>query len=138
MIVWKSKTVGNRQNRQTEKKKRIFRRLTRSSIDALGRWVCQHQWFNNEGHRTSVDTMTESFTSDLKTAIDLYFPKKSVRIHPTDKPWMTSTIKKLIIDRQQAYHSGHFDQWKSLRNKVRHTIYQRKILRIAMHRNGGI
>ena len=56
--------------------------------------------------------MTESFTS--------------VTIYPTDKPWITSTIKKLIFGWQQAYHSGHFDQWKSLRNRVHHTIYQRK------------
>ena len=63
---------------------------------------------------------------DLNTAIETFFPTKSVRIHSTDKPWMTSSIKLLILKRQRALHSGTNDRWRHLKNKVRKTILQRK------------
>lgn len=75
--------------------KRSLRRFTRSSMDAFGRWICYHTWFSDLDKNTTVDRMRESFTNDLKTAIDLFFPTKSVRIHNTNKPWMTSSIKQL-------------------------------------------
>ena len=55
-------------------KKCYLRRFPRSSIDAFGRWVCEHRWFNHAHDLTSVDTMVKSFTSDLMAAIDLYAP----------------------------------------------------------------
>lgn len=67
----------------------------------------------------TVDTMAESFTTDLTTAINMFFPTKSVRIHHTDKPWITSSIKQLILDTQRAYHAGSPTQWKVLNDKVR-------------------
>ena len=48
------------------------RRFTRSSIDAFGRWIYEHSWFRDVGDDAIADTMTESFTSDLTTAIELY------------------------------------------------------------------
>ncbi|CAB4000186.1 Hypothetical predicted protein, partial [Paramuricea clavata] len=34
------------------------------------------------------------------------FPSKVIRIHNSDKPWMTPAFKKLIYQRQKAFHSG--------------------------------
>ena len=94
-----------------------------------------------------MNTMTESFSSDLTTAIELYFPSKSVKIHHTDKPWMTSSIKQLILDRQRTYYSCHDEQWRHQRNKVRDAIYIKKInisiegkfniSGLVIHTNGG-
>ena len=50
----------------------------------------------------------------------------SVKIHPTDKPWMSAEIKSLILERQRACHSGSNERWRLLRNKVRMAICMRK------------
>lgn len=128
-IIWKPLTKASYQRSSTDHlptNKCSLRHFPRSAMDAFGRWICQHSWFRNLGESPSVDEMAESLTHDLKSAIELFFPAKTVRIHNTDKPWMTSSIKQLILDRQRAYHSGRHDQWKHLRNKVRRTITQRK------------
>ena len=48
-----------------------------------------HQLMLLEDGPTSMDLPT----SDLKSAIDLFFPTRTVRMHNTDKPWRTTVIK---------------------------------------------
>ena len=45
-------------------------------------------------------------------------PERSIRIHQTDQPWMTSHLKRLIERRQKAFAAGHDLLYKLLRNKV--------------------
>ena len=73
-----------------------------------------------------VDSLTSLFSDDLRNAINTYFPAKSVKLHPTDKPWMSAEIKSLTLKRQRAYHSGSNDRWRLLRNKVCIAICKRK------------
>ena len=75
----------------------------------------------------TVDSMAESFITDLTTSINMFFPTKSVRIHHTEKPWITSSIKQLILDTQRAYHSVSPAQWKVRNDKVRDAICKRKV-----------
>ena len=53
-------------------KKCYVRRFIQSSIDAFGRWISEHCWFDHIEDNSSVDTLTESFTADLTTAIDIF------------------------------------------------------------------
>ena len=74
----------------------------------------------------SVDSLTESFNTDVKIAIDIHFPLKSVKIHPTDRPWMTSRIKQFILERRRAFHSNRNGRWRELRTRVRDEIAAKK------------
>lgn len=67
-----------------------------------------------------------TFTSNISQAIDCFFPERTVKLHHTDKPWMTASLKHLILQRQAAYHSGHLHLWRFYRDKVRTSITQRK------------
>ena len=62
----------------------------------------------------------------MKTAIDINFPLKSVKIHLTDRPWMTSRIQQLILERQRAFHSDRSGRWRELRTRERDEIAARK------------
>ena len=109
-----------------KKKKTVqMRRFPQSSLNASGRWVCAHSWFEHP-HPLLPDYITSSFFDDLSNAINIYFPTKSVRLYPTDKPRMSAEIKSLILERQRAYHSGPTEKWRHLRNKVRDVICKRK------------
>ena len=83
--------------------KRFVRRFTRSACDAFGRWCSSHNWFT--GNEQSATELATSLTTTLCSAIDSFFPLKVVDIHNTDKLWMTPALKRLIIERQQAFHS---------------------------------
>jgi hypothetical protein len=41
--------------------------------------------------------------SELKEAIDIYLPEKTVTIHQNDRPWMTKELKFVIRKRQNAF-----------------------------------
>ena len=47
-----------------------------------------------------------------------FFPLKTVKLHPSDKPWMTAHLKNLIKSRQRAFHSGNTNLWCHNRDKV--------------------
>ena len=55
------------------KKKCAMRLFPNSSIHAFGRWTYRHSWFSDLAVSPSPDEMAESLTSDLKSAIDLFF-----------------------------------------------------------------
>ena len=78
-----------------------------------------------DGDSPSVDCVTDSFIKDLSSASDVYFPPRSVKIHPRDKHWMSPEIKALISERQRAYLNGPEEKWRRLRNKVREIIIRR-------------
>ena len=105
-----------------------MRRFPQSALNAFGRWVSAHSWFEHAHPCDSSlhDYLISSFSGDLSNAINIYFPTKSVRLHPTDKPRMSAEIKSLILERQRAYHSGPTEKWRHLRNKVREVICKRK------------
>ena len=110
--------------------KRSVRRFPGSAINAFGRWVSSHHWFTALDRVALVDSLKGSFNTDMKTAIDINFPLKSVKIHPTDRPWMTSHIKQLILERQRAFHSDRNGRWRELCTRVRNEIAARRRLAI--------
>lgn len=95
-------------------------------MDALGRWLSTRNWFGDLDHNASVDNLTVSFTNQLTDATDRIFPVKSIKVHKTDKPWMTPEIKLLINHRQRAFHSGNNEAWRSLKYKVQQVITNKK------------
>lgn len=111
-------------NNQTTKLQ--IRRFPRSVLDSFGRWASQHIWFTNCESSPSTDSLASSFTSDVSSATDCFFPKKTVRLHPTDKPWITPSIKNLISTRQIAFSSGDDSLWRRSRNLVRSAITKSK------------
>ena len=67
-----------------------------------------------------------SFSQQLNSAVNQIFPKKVVKIHNSDKPWLTPILKQLIIERQKAFYSGENDLWRFYLRKVRNEISSRK------------
>ncbi|CAB4039126.1 Hypothetical predicted protein, partial [Paramuricea clavata] len=60
------------------------------------------------------------FFNDLFTiGLENILPEKSIKIYPTDTPWMSVTLKKLIHQRQIAFHKNKNSlSYKFYRNAV--------------------
>ena len=58
------------------------------------------------------------FHSQITTVINSCLPVRSIKLHPTDKPWMTADIKDAIKKRQRAWSKGNIVQYNMFRNKV--------------------
>ena len=117
-IVWLPDRCNNviNNNKGVE---RFIRHFPKSGMRGFGSWAAGHSWFHSLGPTPTVDDLVQSFTSDVRGAMDNRLPQKAIKCHPTDKPWITPDIKDLIKLRQRAFHSGNINLWKHYRYKVR-------------------
>jgi hypothetical protein len=68
-----------------------------------------------------MDTCEEQFTlfsETINDLLDTYLPMKTVKVQPSDKPWVTTQYKDLIQQRQHALLSGKLEEYKYLRNRI--------------------
>ena len=124
IVKWSVKTNVLRTDNKTIKKN--IRSFPMSACAAFGRWCCSREWFSDAESKNSASALASSFTNELNSAVDRLFPSKVIRIHNSDKPWMTPALKKLIYQRQKAFHSGNLDLWRHYRLKVRNDIGVKK------------
>ena len=54
----------------------------------------------------------------MTTGLDRILPIQSRRVHSTEPPWITSTLKELIQARQRALSRGDNQHYRELRNRV--------------------
>ena len=54
----------------------------------------------------------------ITTGLDHNLPIQSRRVHSTEPPWITSTLKELIQARQRALSRGDNQHFQELRNRV--------------------
>ena len=123
-ILWTPKNILNKNNNTCNK--RTVRQYPQSALNGFGLWSIRNQWFSELEPSPSSNELALSFTKDLNTAIDNFFPVKTIRSHPTDKPWITGHIKQLIKKRQRAFHIGDGQLWRQYRRIVQKEIRTRK------------
>ena len=58
------------------------------------------------------------FDQIINTGLDLLVPIRPRKIHPTEPPWISSTLKEMIQRRQRALYNDTIDDFRCLRNKV--------------------
>ena len=79
------------------------------------------------GSNLKVISTVESFEDKVflfeqinNTGLDLLVPVRPRKIHPTEAPWISSTLKEMIQRRQRAFYNDKIDDFRCLRNKVNH------------------
>ena len=109
-------------SKQTITKIKI-RDMRNSAWCAFGRWITKQNWSSVLSASTSKDKF-DLFMSELDQAVNTFLPQKMIKKHPTDRPWITNTIKLWISRRQcvfqqQGKNSKDYSFW---RNKVQRAI----------------
>ena len=54
----------------------------------------------------------------IKTGLDHVMPMRTRKVHSTEPPWITSSLKNLLQKRQSALSSGDDQMFRELRNCV--------------------
>ena len=104
------------------------RDLRTSNKAALGRYLTQINWPPLLTPLVSCEEKWQVFQDVIHSGLDTIMPAKPVKICTADVPWMTESLKSLIMKRQRAFSAYGPDsvQFKYLRNLVNR---QRKICR---------
>jgi hypothetical protein len=122
IIQSKSKDVKKSINRI---RKMTVRLIKDYSLQAFEQWINSYDW----SIVTSLPTVNhklEMFTQVINSSVDTYFPKRTVKFHHEDKPFITEIIKTLIVNRDKAFARGDKQKFILLRNKVRNEITMEK------------
>ncbi|MPC56247.1 hypothetical protein E2C01_050200 [Portunus trituberculatus] len=75
-----------------------YRPMPDSALRGFGQWVTQHPW-DEVLEMENVHTKWHNFVTTTTKAFHCYFQAKSVTVHPSDAPWITPRIKRLIKQR---------------------------------------
>ena len=96
---------------------KTYRPLSDSATRFFGQWITQHSWTEVLGCE-DVQTKWDNYHVTITEAYHHFFPEKTVRLHPADPPWITHRVKRLMQQRNRAYHRRDTHLYKGLRNKV--------------------
>ncbi|CAB4037422.1 Hypothetical predicted protein [Paramuricea clavata] len=73
-----------------------------------------------------VDEKVSAYNSIIIKMLDEFLPEKTIRVHHSDKPWITGNIKMQIKARQKAFSRGDQPRYKQLCEKVENLIAKAK------------
>ncbi len=97
--------------------------MRNSAWCALGKSMVQKDW-RPVLNASSCEEKRNKLMSELNMAIDTFLPKRTIKRHPTDRPWVRRKPKNWIRKRQIAFirygkDSTLFKFWK---NKIQREI----------------
>ena len=84
-------------------------------MNALGRYLSAIDWSTIENYQSTEDKL-KYFTNIISTGMVLIMPKKSVKLHANDTPWMTEKLKSMLQQRQKSLSQNNITLFKVYRN----------------------
>ena len=117
-----------------------YRPTPDSAIREFGRWITSHQWMEVLTEE-DVDAKWEKYVHTVTEAYHHHFPLKIKTTHPSDAPWMTARIKRLLGQRNRLFYMDS-TRYRSMRNLVireinsaKKSYYPRKIQHLKQTNN---
>ena len=100
---------------------RKVRLMKPNKLISLGVKLDQEDW-NPVFNAQDIDEKVDKFTTIVTQLLDDILPETTIRTHVSDKPWMTSFIKRKIEARQRAFSSRDVIKYKELCDKIKTLI----------------
>ena len=109
-----SPSVNRNTNKTIEKQD-----LRPSRMREFGWWMVNQSWEEVLSARLVSDKYN-LFMDKLSAAVEKFLPVRSFRTHLSDKPWISTKIKALVLKRQRCLHKfgKDSDRFKEIRNAV--------------------
>ncbi len=112
-LIWRPAPTNKLQRVTTT---RLYRPITDSAVRQFGQWVVRYPWTEV----LTVDDVSikwDNYVSTTTQAYHHFFPTKEMTLHPCDVPWITPRIKRIMKQRNRAFHTDS-NLYRTLRNKV--------------------
>ena len=100
-------SAGARQNKEPLIRSIKARDKRPSNIACLGRFLLKVPWEDMLAPYNSSEEKLAVLTDVVNYGINTIMPERSVKVHATDRPWITDQLKRLIAKRQKAFTSGN-------------------------------
>lgn len=96
-----------------------------SSLALQGCFDCTN-WEVFENSCSDIDDLTDVVSSYITFCEDMLIPHKTAQTFANTKPWITKSIKYLIIERNKAFHAGDLERKHDLQKQIKCEIRRAK------------
>ena len=76
----------------------------------------------------SLDELTEAVTSYISFCEDCFIPTRTRVSYNNDKPWFTGKLRRLRLDKEDAFRSGDKDRFKESKKRFSKAVREAKRL----------
>ena len=111
---------------QLASSKKTIKIWTPENIDQLKGCFESTDWGVMIESSTSIDQATNVITSYIRFCEDNIVSKKSIKIFPNNKPWVTKRIKNTLNDKKIAFQSGRLVDRKIVQARLRNELKEGK------------
>lgn len=112
--------------------KKTVWRFEEADVTSIEHYLNSTDWSFIQ-RNNNINIITEQFEEILHKTAENHIPKKTFTVRPNDKPWMTTTIRKHMRQRNRLYHKAklknstfHWQKFKNKRNEVVELVRQAK------------
>ncbi|MEL7308580.1 MAG: reverse transcriptase family protein, partial [Pseudomonadota bacterium] len=98
--------------------KQRVRKFSKSSIISFHNFVDNVDWLSYVHDISNLDFAFSTLLCTLRYIFDMFFPLKTVRMRPDDKPWVRPSLKLLINARDRAFFKQQSSKYRRLRREV--------------------
>ena len=76
-----------------------------SKVNSVGRYLLEIPWSSLLSSDQSCEGELSLLTEVINYGLNTIMPVRSIKIHETDRPWVSTHLKQLIIRRRKAFSS---------------------------------
>ncbi|KAK0133039.1 hypothetical protein N1851_031598 [Merluccius polli] len=91
---------------------RTSRKWTSEAVEVLQACLDSTDWDVFSTATNSLDEYTEAVTSYISFCEDCCVPSRTRVIYNNDKPWFTAKLRRLRLDKEEAFRSGDKNRFK--------------------------
>jgi hypothetical protein len=116
-----------------------FRACNPSNKGAIQRFLNTYDWSTVSDLESCTEKL-DCFMSIVQSALNMFIPIRTIKVHHNDKPWMTQKIKDLMSKRQKAWTKGLSFTYKFYRSRCIHECKQacRRFYEEKVNNNGNV
>ena len=72
---------------------------------------------------TDINEQVEAVSGYINFCVDSVLPNRTFKVYSNDKPWFTSKLKKLIIQKRKAYRNQDEHTRRELQREIKRQVY---------------
>ena len=107
---------------------RTSRKWTSEAVEVLQACLDSTDWDVFRTATNSLDEYTEAVTSYISFCEDCCVPSCTRVSYNNDKPWFTAKLRRLRMDKEEAFRSGDKDRFKEAKYKLSKAVKEAKRL----------
>ena len=101
--------------------------ITDESLETLNASFDITDWDMFIESTENIDELVDTVTDYINFNTALILPMKTLRQYPNNKPWINSSLRKLIVDKHHAFKAGNIDNYREKQTEVDEAIKRAKL-----------